>query len=342
MSDYALYVKYNTNRRPVFQTVTYIMKRLNGERYILKRPVSHEALEHVYNMTSNRNVLREMYCNISPVDCVQEKNGVKFEYINGNRIDDGIDYYNDEISILVDKVKQLIDKIFDLKAEYHIPFERTSEFVEVFGEVDLSRVESLATSNLDSIFSNFIEKDGKWYSIDYEWVCKFPVPLFYLKYRVLHYLFVEEQKAAFIARGLGEIEFLDKFNLSKEMVDICEKMEYSFQEYVHGENLEFNYIDKYRGTDIVASEAMEVFIKKESNLLHEIELKENHVQNLESEVMLLEKMNKEKDSAIVELQSSVYMLSAENHNLWRALINPFKAIKMLVQKIKNRGRQNAK
>ncbi len=79
-----------------------------------------------------------------------------------------------------------------------IPFDRTPEFAEVFGEEKLPEgMPCAAVSDVDMIFSNIFVESGKaaadsaWTVIDYEWTFPFPVPKKYLIYRAVYYAYYQ-------------------------------------------------------------------------------------------------------------------------------------------------------
>lgn len=80
-------------------------------------------------------------------------------------------------------------------------------------------------------------------ALDYEWVFPFPVPVSFLKYRVLFY-FYEDHRPMLADLFPERSEFLTEFSLDAKLFPVCEAMERSFQSYVHGENqriLQDNY-----------------------------------------------------------------------------------------------------
>lgn len=137
------------------------------------------------------------------------------------------------------------------KAESPSFQEQKKAFEEAFGEEELS----FRTSNIDALFDNIMmcrnpeyQEGGKDMeelpvALDYEWVFQFPIPVSFLKYRVLFY-FYEEHRPLLAELFPDRTDFLTAFSLNEKLFPIYEAMECSFQSYVHGENqriLQDNY-----------------------------------------------------------------------------------------------------
>lgn len=173
-------------------------------------------------------------------------------------------------------VKEALDTAVSCRLEYVSEFNVTPEFLEVFGQpaagekAEISSFEeqkkafeeafgeqetSFRTANADALFDNIMmcrnpeyEEGGEALeeipmALDYEWVFPFPVPVSFLKYRVLFY-FYEDHRPLLADLFPDRDEFLTEFSLDRKLFPVCEAMERSFQSYVHGENqriLQDNY-----------------------------------------------------------------------------------------------------
>ena len=173
-------------------------------------------------------------------------------------------------------VKEALDTAVSCRLEYVSEFNMTPEFLEVFGQpaagekAEISSFEeqkkafeeafgeqetSFRTANADALFDNVMmcrnpeyEEGGEALeeipiALDYEWVFPFPVPVSFLKYRVLFY-FYEDHRPMLADLFPERSEFLTEFSLDAKLFPVCEAMERSFQSYVHGENqriLQDNY-----------------------------------------------------------------------------------------------------
>lgn len=125
------------------------------------------------------------------------------------------------------------DRVFGSGGE--IPFDRTPEFAEVFGEGKLPEgIPCAAVSDVDMIFSNIFVESGKaaadsaWIVIDYEWTFPFPVPKKYLIYRAVYYAYYQ----IFKAEGKSLADWLKSAGLTEEETECFARMEVHFQEYL--------------------------------------------------------------------------------------------------------------
>ncbi len=113
------------------------------------------------------------------------------------------------------------------------PFEKTPEFVRVFGNVNLrSDLKCTEISNIDFVPANIILSENKVSVIDYEWTFTFPVPSQFLVYRMIFYYLELNDK-----RGiLKERDFYEKAGILPEDIEVYVEMEHNFQQYILGEH----------------------------------------------------------------------------------------------------------
>ncbi len=125
------------------------------------------------------------------------------------------------------------------------PFAITPYLTEVFGDAPGIRTlsdQSFHVSNVDGLFENLmVTEEGIW-SMDYEWVFDFPIPVGYLRYRNLYY-FYERYKEIL---GWTDIKaFLEDFGIGEELAALYRSMEEAFQTYVHGDSSQ-GYLRRYQ------------------------------------------------------------------------------------------------
>ena len=154
-------------------------------------------------------------------------------------------------------VKEALDTAVSCRLEYVSEFNVTPEFLEVFGQpaagekAEISSFEeqkkafeeafgeqetSFRTANADALFDNVMmcrnpeyEEGGEALeeipiALDYEWVFPFPVPVSFLKYRVLFY-FYEDHRPMLADLFPERSEFLTEFSLDAKLFPVCEAME---------------------------------------------------------------------------------------------------------------------
>lgn len=370
-----LYVKYNTLRKPEFQVETRIIAKSEeagkssgkdaskssdkdeAEKIVLKLPSTEAAKSHIVTIRENFEKLKGYYKGIRVIPSSSYRDGLAFVFLKGHPVTEGIDFAKDDIDDIVQKVQKLLDKVLDVKDEYKQTFEMTDEFREYFPGCDpfegitgkkLNGSEEMnlpafTRVNLDSILSNFIITNMGWVCLDYEWVLGFPVPVDFLKYRILVYLY--NDVAAELSPRIEIRDFLAKFGLSAgashSILDIYEKMDNIFQDKVHGEGRRYSYLSRYEKkvqTVGVKLGEMQREADYDKKLIQE---KDTHIVNIEAKHELIEKdlrdeigeLNKitfyqekaisEKDEYIAGLEAHSQALEAKVAHIRKCLTNPF-------------------
>lgn len=246
-----LYVKYNRTRRECFQIRTAICRE-NGRIFAEKAALCPEGAEHIRSFEKKYESLSGQMEKLSLVrpDFSEDKSRVRFPYLEGKTVSELLgERLSAEPEGLSEAVREAMHLVDGVKPEAVADFELTDAFLEVFnslGELDDMPREKLSellsgsayrVSNIDGIFENFIVTEDGPCAIDYEWVFDFPIPSEFLRYRTLRYFYSTYKS---LLNGVTEREFLARFpellSAQSEVLDLYEKMERGFQEYVHGEN----------------------------------------------------------------------------------------------------------
>jgi glycosyltransferase involved in cell wall biosynthesis/uncharacterized protein YoxC len=313
-----LYAKYNSIRKPEYQLATFI--RRDGDRkYVVKHPIVPKAKLQMDAIKKNYKAVDGLYKNIKPIPFKKDGDDIIFEFVKGSPVLSYIEIATEDMDSIVEKLKDGLDAIYNYNDKYIEKFEITDEFTAVFGNegVDaLVGTDAVKISNFDSIYDNFIKVEDEIYCIDYEWVFHFPIPLSFLKYRTIKYYYDDEahQYSSRISRD----GFVKLFGFTEVETQLFDRMEYGFQEYVFGENVRYNYPEKYKRPEIVVDK----YIEDTTQLIHE---KDNHIGNLNENINVLnthienlsdsvDKLNgtiHEKDEYIGGLETNVENL--ENH-----------------------------
>ena len=242
-----LYAKYNSLRAPEYQVTTKIIEEA-GKKLVVKLPSFDITKQHIETIRSNYTKLQDYYKNIRVIPYSDYRDGVAFEYLEGKPLLEDVDLAGDEDAALVEKLSGLMDRIMDVRDEYKTTFSMTESFANTFpGCSPGDGVEALRLSNLDSIFSNFIETEEGLVCLDYEWVLDFPVPVDFIRYRVIRYLYVEEAES--LSPRYEVRDLLKRFGLTDEDIDLYEKMDDCFQLRVHGENRKYMYLGNYKNPE---------------------------------------------------------------------------------------------
>lgn len=267
------YAKYNRERVPKFQVSTILYEE-DGNAYAQKVALHPEAEAHIKAFGTNYEKLKDSFNKIEYVRPEYIGEGVSFAFIEGESVAKKIEHSLNDYDELVVKIREAFEIMFDYRDGFVRPFEETEAFRSVFYQVParLSEKPAVPVANLDMIFDNFVEKDGKWYCIDYEWILDFPVPVEFIRYRVLFYFY--HRHVDLLANDTDQTEFMEQFGIDRNDQAIYENMENIFQEYVHGTNREYIYLKNYGKAGIPFEEYMEgrqgggLFVRRENDELH--------------------------------------------------------------------------
>lgn len=328
-----LYTKFNSTRKPEFRLSTSIVLSENGT-YVVKRAMEDKANAFIGILKSNYDMLCSHDTAIVPVPFTEEKDGLHFDYIEGRHVLGNIDFHCDTYERILSEIEAGIDLLFDFSEENTRPFKMSRRFQEIFPECEVCKARSMHVTNIDSIFDNFVIKDGTIWCIDYEWVFDFDIPARYVLYRALHYLY--QDKMDFLERWTDEASFLNHFRFDEKEISLYEKMERNFQQYVHGKDWNYIYTKHYEKAKnrICMSETeagklngrIEDLTDEVCKLKETIALSQNHIGNLNAVIEDLNGQIEYKNQVIAD-----YVAYKEKMD--KALRNPFFAISCVIKKI---------
>lgn len=262
-----IFIKYNKTRKEEFQIKTCICQREDGSRYVEKAALSPEGMGHIWSFEEKYRRLSGQHrlLKVAEPACQGDKNAAYFPYLTGQTWAQRL---GEELSggkLLYETLREAMGQIYDITPESRKEFVQTEEFLEVFGEGLTEQELALLTgdtacevSNIDALFENILLTEEGNYCLDYEWVFTFPVPEHFVKYRILYYFC--EQYGSLMGR-ISREELLEDFAITPQLVQVYEKMEVSFQNYVHGENQK-----RYLGNYMVSSLGIEEIRRAESDL----------------------------------------------------------------------------
>lgn len=255
-----IYVKYNRTRQECFQIKTEIFEEA-GERFVRKTALKEAGAAHIYSFQEKYQALVNQHAgwNVAEPTLFADGMQVRFPYLKGKtmaeRLGETLRGAQDAEAVY-QSVSEAMQFLYGKQEAGRIPFERTPDFDEIFGQSaephaakkaffgytdeQLSALwgnTSYAASNVDGLFENMLVTDQGVYAIDYEWVYLFPIPASFVHYRTLVYVY---RRYKSLLPSQSEAEFLAHFPAfienKEELFHLYEKMEASFQWYVHGEN----------------------------------------------------------------------------------------------------------
>ncbi len=238
------YVKYNRTRKEQFQIKTAIYGNLES-RYVEKTALCMEGAPHIWSFETNYTSLSSQHVNIKFAKPAMSKDrcSVRFPYLAGKTWSEQLGESIKHGQVPVEMVLAAMEQIFKVNAGCVVPFVMTPEFEEVFGQRTLTDgSDCLIISNIDSLFENILLTEDGLYCLDYEWVFSFPIPITFIRYRILFYFYRQYHS---LLTGYGSMsEWLSEFGISKADEESYRDMELCFQRYVHGENQQI-YLENY-------------------------------------------------------------------------------------------------
>ncbi len=274
------YMKYNSTRREEFQLKTMILGGAGGERRVEKSALNAEGRGHIDHFTAQYGALSAQHELLKYLQGEKNPDGsaVTFPYLTGRTLAARL---TDEIvsgQAPIELIRQSIDVLLAAEEGDIEPFAPTEGFAIVFGEKEMSvlagytaastadeagsdagtesdgdgaaaagsdagwNVPCFHVSNIDLLFENVLLTDDGNYCLDYEWVFDFPVPIDYIRYRILFYAYRQFKS---LIDGCGTLsEWLGGFGITPEAEALYDSMERNFQYYVHGEN-QVLYLENY-------------------------------------------------------------------------------------------------
>jgi len=246
-----LYAKYNSTRRPEFRVTTEICED-EGGLFVRKRAGEGAARAHLMDIDANVGSMRDYYDGVQVIPCEWVDGSLRFPYIEGQTLAEQIDAERLDRERFVARVNERLERALHVQQRFVTPFRTSPGFEAMFGKVELGEdVAALNPANIDSLLTNFIENESGLYCIDCEWVCRFPVPLDYIRYRALRYLYMNQVQHQM--KGVGLEDMLGWFGFSTQRLAIFWNMEKRFQQHVHGENWKYVYTERYRKSSIAPS-----------------------------------------------------------------------------------------
>lgn len=293
------YIKYNCTRKEQFQIKTMISGK---PREVEKSALTEEGILHIQLLRKNCKILNEQHVNLRFAwpEIGSNNKSARFPYLEGQTLSEKLGREIKDGKAPVEAVKEAMEAVLEANDFYYQPFEETQDFIEVFGKFPIwggKKDRSLSLSNIDALFENIllmerdvVEKVNDYeqleeervtqqvmYCLDYEWVFSFPIPLQYIKYRILFYFFRQYRSLLTEYKEVGE--WLKEFGIARADADIYEEMEQNFQEYVHGENQQI-YLNNYS----VDVKTMEELNREKQELEQELTKEKENTQHLRGEV----------------------------------------------------------
>ena len=273
-----IYAKYNRTRDPRYQTATKIWRREDQSRYVTKEPLREEAVSHVMDFPEKAELSRRVFARLQPIPVEIVGNSAVFPYEEGTRARDYLESCSGDFDLLMDKIRELTDRLFVVDPEMTEPFSMSKEFSDVFGKFDpQTEVKAVRGLNVDMIFDNMILGEETCRVLDYEWTYDFLIPVKFARFRTLFHYY-DSNRVVFEHRISLE-DYLVQLGIEQELIRPFMDMEARFQFSVHGEGARYIYTGRYQKQ---IRKFPEEFVSREQyeNLEREADYLRQEVKNL--------------------------------------------------------------
>ena len=238
-----MFVKYNNLRKPEFQISTTIYEE-QGERIVEKSPCCKEALSHIQGMGKNCELLKRAHKHVTAAEPELVGEMVRYEFIPGKTLEEELQNQFDDVDMLIYQISCSLDRIYEYQPDVLTGFYMTPEYESIFGRTECFVGETATcVADVDLVFDNIMRRKTQWILLDYEWVLEFPVPVSFLRFRTAVYFY--DRHNLYFSKWYSRIAYLEKVGIPADKIDIFDRMEQSFQEYVRGEGLKYYSLKKY-------------------------------------------------------------------------------------------------
>lgn len=278
-----VYAKYNKIRNPKFQTGTEIVL-IDGKKYVEKCALTEESKEHVEDNQRRYELNQKLYKNVIPLEGKLLDGRIQFPFIEGSSATKLLEESKGNVEELCKAIADCMEEVLAYNDDVLCEFESTDDFLQVFGNAVSVSGQAVRGADVDVIFDNLIKSDGQWYSIDYEWTFDFPIPVEFIKYRMLLWYYYREE--SYFQGKMTEKEFFDWFGISDSKRMLYGRWETAFHYYVFGEDCKYEYPTRYANNII----DFQKLTDKYGNLEKEITRLEMCIPKLEMEI---ERINQE-------------------------------------------------
>lgn len=235
--------RYSRLRKKQYRMKTCIVAGDGGGR-VIKSALHKDAACHIETLLQNEKKWKGILPGIDYVSGEIINGQYQTSYIDGMNLDVFFYRYRHSVEAMTEKIRGLIQEHLLPEEGQKIPFTMTQEFARVFGNQAPEGEYSLPVTNADLIFSNFkIDWSGRLVNFDYEWVFDFPIPYEYVLWRAAYQLY--DKFAAYLLPQMSKEKFVTKVGIKRENLQVYQKMERKFGEYVCGINGEEKYINHY-------------------------------------------------------------------------------------------------
>lgn len=235
-----IYIRYNRNRAEKFQTLTQIAE-INEKKFVIKKSLTKVGKEHVNSYEKKYQMAKQLYKDIVPLEGNFSDEEVVFPFIEGKSMRDTLSQHKTDKEKLYELLNEYLSVLLSFNEDKIIQYRPTEKCVQVFGD-NFAEGKAVEYADIDTIFDNIKLRDDKWIAYDYEWLLDFPIPVDFIKWRILYRYYCAEYE--FFKNSTDLYGFMSFFGFDKDITDDYESKEIHFLSYVFGDR--YNYIDKYK------------------------------------------------------------------------------------------------
>ena len=230
------YVKYGTERGRSSALVTTIESIPEG-KIVRKRPLYPEAAGHVAAMAKIGQLLETAFAGTKFVPNrvrLLEDGSAAFEFLEARSMEEALEEAFDKSE--EQGISLLLDLLAEVDGLVNTEFSMTEAFEKRMGKWEgLEGLPAVVPADIDLLPENIFLTGNKWTVIDYEWTFPCPVPVNFLKWRILHYFGVRTGREALLAEaGLFEASDIDLERKSRYY-----EMEIEFQRRLEAGHIPF-------------------------------------------------------------------------------------------------------
>lgn len=278
--------KFSNERRDKFAIRTDIKWDINDEVYVEKVAMSEASQDHISSIKTSCSALEKRYdgSELFINTCEKTENGVAFEFLQGQTLEEKFDEFLD---------KDDIEGFLRLLKEY-------------MNKIDYNQ-NDITVTDYDLIFSNIIMNADGWHIIDYEWTFYRKMETKDIAYRAFYCYTLGSEKRNKIDRAL----ILGAIGITHEEVVAAEKEEMEFQEYVLGKTTPMGVM-----RDRIGHGIMELDVIKQDNIgkgnTNKIQIYPNYGQGFSEETSYFIKemniQNSESSTVVLSIEDTVQSL----------------------------------
>ena len=240
----------SADRKPEFQLITTISR--DGKKFTAKKTVARKAARnHIASFSEKYQLLSGASKLISPAKIVnQSVDSLEFEFVTGTSLQ-----YSFEEAVAQGNMKTLLS-VFEMimkaidsyPAQKVSPNKSSAEFIAVFGESYNNLTPCIQPACIDLNLDNiYLLPSKKLKLIDYEWVFDFPVPVDFIKLRVIHSSFMELLTNVINAFPDEEmITYGENFIAPKKMERFVDMSPKTIERYLKANTMLLNHIQNYQ------------------------------------------------------------------------------------------------